>query len=57
MVVELVVIRQSYAMHCGGGGGGVERGGLRQMKGVRLPSLLPSIYMLVGEGAGPLDLI
>ena len=44
MVLELMVLRQGFAKRYGGGGGVEEGEGLRQGKGVWLPSLPFTIY-------------
>ena len=50
VAMELVVLRQSFAKHYGGGVGGGE-GCARDV--VLQPSLHPSIYREKGKGAGP----
>ena len=51
VVVELVVLRQSFAKHYGGGGVGGERGYARE--GLCLPSLSLTIYRGKGEEEAP----
>ena len=53
VVVELAVLRQGFAK-LNRGGGGVGEGEGCALDVVRLPSLLPSIYSVRGEGAPPL---
>ena len=50
--MELVVLRQGFAKRYGGGGVG-EGEGLRQGKGVRLPSLSLTIYRGKGVEEAP----
>ena len=52
VAMELVVLRQSFAKHYGGGGVGGGEGCARQ--GVRLPSLSLTIYRGKGGGGGTL---
>ena len=52
VVMELVVLRQSFAKHYGGGGVGGGEGCARP--GVRLPSHPSTIYRGKGEGERPL---
>ena len=52
VAMELVVLRQSFAKHYGGGGVGGGEGCARQ--GVRLPSLSLTIYRGKGGGGGAL---
>ena len=57
MVVELVVLLQGFAKLYGGGGEVGEGDGCA-LDVVLLPSLLPSIYRVKGEGGpAPLDWI
>ena len=53
VAMELVVLQQGFAKHYGGGGVGGGRG-LRQGKGVRLPSLSLTIYRGKEGGGGAL---
>ena len=53
VAMELVVLRQSFAKHYGGGGG-VGGGEGRARPGVRLPSHPSTIYRGKGRGGGAL---
>ncbi len=53
VAMELVVLRQSFAKHYGGGGA-VGGGESCAREGVRLPSLSLTIYMGKGGGGGAL---
>ena len=52
VAMELVVLRQSFAKHYGGGGGVGGGEGCARL-GVRLPSHPSTIYMGKGEGEAP----
>ena len=54
VAMELVVLRQGFTKHYEGGGGVGGGRGLRQGKGVWLPSLSLTIYWGKGGGGGAL---